>query len=87
MLAVEDVVVEERVQTRIEEWVVEIAGDDQLEEALEGRHSKGEIRWGEGEAVAKEVHEDLGTAEGGENGGVLKFLEQCFLLWFGHGRR
>jgi len=85
VFAVKDVIVEERIEAWVEEGVVEVAGDDELEETLESGDCEGEIWRAEREAVGEEVHQDFGTAQGGEDCRILELLEESLLLGFAHG--
>jgi len=43
VFAVENVVIEERIEAWVEEWIVEVARDNELKETLEGGDGEGEI--------------------------------------------
>ena len=63
MFAVEEFGVQERVQLRVEGWVVEVLRRDEVEQPREGeqRRATSDVV-----AVCKEVHQDLGTGHPGK---------------------
>ena len=83
VFAVQQVPVEERVQARVEGGIVEVAGHDEVEQALQGRNREAQIS--RVEAVGEEIHQDLRAAEARDRVGRLELLEEGFALMEGHG--
>lgn len=61
VFTVQEVFVQQSIESGEEGWVVEVLGGDEDEEALESRHSQTQIP--HVQAVGEEVHQDLWSAE------------------------